>query len=56
MPDAFYYQYQNAGGNRDMIKIELNYTLRAHILEPVHRRILPEVFDDGWMKEDKSEC
>lgn len=45
--DAFYYQYQNAGGNRDMIKIELNYSLRAHILEPVHRRILPEIFDDG---------
>ena len=45
--DALYYQYQNAGGNRDMIKIELNYSLRAHILEPVHRRILPEVFDDG---------
>ena len=45
--DAFYYQYQNAGGNRDMIKIELNYSLRAHILEPVYRRILPEIFDDG---------
>lgn len=45
--DAFYYQYQNAGGNRDMIKIELNYSLRAHILEPVHRKILPKVFDDG---------
>lgn len=45
--DAFYYQYQNTGGNKDMIKIELNYSLRAHILEPIHRRILPEVFDDG---------
>lgn len=45
--DAFYYQYQNSGGNRDMIKLELNYSLRVHILEPVHRRILPEVFDDG---------
>ncbi len=45
--DAFYYQYQNAGGNRDMIKIELNYSLRAHILEPIHRKILPEAFDDG---------
>ena len=45
--DAFYYQYQNAGCNRDMIKLELNYSLRAHILEPVHRRILSEVFDDG---------
>lgn len=47
--DAFYYQYQNAGDNRDMIKIELNYSLRAHILEPVHRKILPEVFDDDLM-------
>ena len=45
--EAFYYQYQNAGGNRDMIKIELNYSLRAHILEPVHRRILSDAFDDG---------
>lgn len=45
--DAFYYQYQNSGGNRDMIKIELNYSLRAHIFEPVHRKILPETFDDG---------
>lgn len=45
--DAFYYQYQNAGGNRDMIKLELNYSLRAHILEPVHGRILSDVFDDG---------
>ena len=45
--DAFYYQYQNAGGNRDMIKIEFNYSLRAHILEPVHRRILSDAFDDG---------
>ena len=45
--DAFYYQYQNAGGNRDMIKIELNYSLRAHILEPVHRRILSDAFYDG---------
>jgi predicted nucleotidyltransferase component of viral defense system len=45
--DAFYYQYQNSGGNRDMIKIELNYSLRAHILEPVYRRILPKAFDDG---------
>ena len=45
--DALYYQYQNLGGNRDMIKIELNYSLRAHIFEPVHRSILPEVFDDG---------
>ena len=45
--DAFYYQYQNTSGNRDMIKIELNYSLRAHIFEPVYREILPEAFNDG---------
>lgn len=46
--DAFYYQYQNAGGNKDMIKLELNYSLRAHVLEPVYGRILPDVFEgDG---------
>ena len=45
--DAFHYNYQNAGGNRDMIKIELNYSLRAHIFEPVYRSILPSAFDDG---------
>ena len=46
--DAFHYNYQNAGGNRDMIKIELNYSLRAHIFEPVYRSILPGAFDDGF--------
>ena len=43
--DAFHYQYQNSGGNRDMIKIELNYSLRAHILEPEYRPILTDAFD-----------
>ena len=45
--DAFHYNYQNAGGNRDMIKIELNYSLRAYVFEPVYRSILPSAFDDG---------
>lgn len=45
--DAFYYHYQNTGGNRDMIKIELNYSLRAHVFEPVYRGILSEAFNDG---------
>lgn len=43
--DAFHYNYQNAGGNRDMIKIELNYSLRAHVFEPVYRSILPSAID-----------
>lgn len=42
--DAFYYNYINAGGNKDMIKIELNYSLRTHIFEPVYQDILNEVF------------
>jgi len=45
--DAFYYWYQNSGGNKDMIKIEINYSLRAHIFEPVYSKILPKAFDDG---------
>ena len=40
----FYYNYINAGGNKDMIKIELNYSLRTHIFEPVYQDILNEVF------------
>ena len=37
--DAFHYNYQNAGENRDMIKIEINYSLRAHIFEPVYNKL-----------------
>jgi len=44
--DAFHFQYQNSGGNRDSIKIELNYSLRAHIFEPVKCRILTDIFED----------
>ena len=40
----FYYNYINAGGNKDMIKIELNYSLRTHIFEPIYQDILNEVF------------
>ena len=29
--DAFHYNYVNAAGNRDMIKIEINYSLRTHV-------------------------
>lgn len=42
--DAFHYNYINAGGNKDMIKIELNYSLRAHIFEPTYRSILNDAF------------
>lgn len=42
--DAFHYNYINAGGNKDMIKIELNYSLRAHIFEPTYRSIINDAF------------
>ncbi len=35
--DSFVYEYVNAGGVRDNLKIEINYMLRAHAL-PVARR------------------
>ena len=35
--DAFHFTYTNAVGNQDMIKIELNYSLRAHLFEPTAR-------------------
>lgn len=36
----------NSGGNRDMIKIELNYSLRAHVLQPTRRESLTDAFGD----------
>lgn len=44
--DAFYFHYQNAGGNRDLLKIELNYSLRAHVFEPVFREMKTDAFGD----------
>ncbi|MDD8048016.1 MAG: nucleotidyl transferase AbiEii/AbiGii toxin family protein [Thomasclavelia sp.] len=46
--DALHYRYQNSGGNQDNIKIEINYSLRSHIFNPIKVKILPEVFDDGF--------
>ncbi len=44
--DAFLYQYQNSAGNRDNIKIEINYSLRAHLFEPVRLPMHTDAFDD----------
>ena len=35
--DSFVYEYTNAGGMKDNLKIEINYMLRCHIL-PVTRK------------------
>lgn len=37
--DSFVYEYQNAGGMKDNLKIEINYMLRCHILVPVRRAV-----------------
>lgn len=42
--DSWVYGYVNAAGNRDNINIEINYSLRAHILPPEQRPILSEHF------------
>ncbi|MEA4922534.1 MAG: nucleotidyl transferase AbiEii/AbiGii toxin family protein [Eubacteriaceae bacterium] len=44
--DALYLQYTNAGGNKDILKIEINYSLRAHLFEPVERVILTDIFSE----------
>ena len=55
--DAFYFTYRNAAGNKDMIKLELNYSLRAHILNPTKRIITIDTFgnDIGIMTVDPVE-
>lgn len=35
--DSWVFYYQNVGGNRDNIKIEINYSMRQHILIPQAR-------------------
>lgn len=37
--DSFVYEYQNAGGMRDNLKIEINYMLRCHILDLSRREV-----------------
>ena len=37
--DSFVYEYQNAGGVRDNLKIEVNYMLRCHVLEVRRRKV-----------------
>ena len=47
--DSFVFEYQNAGGGKDNLKIEINYMLRCHVLEPRRRAVrLP------WLKRELS--
>ena len=47
--DSMLFQYQNAGGNRDNIKLELNYSLRSHIFAPIERKIVTDIFEEDVM-------
>lgn len=42
--DSFIYDYMNSAGTRDNIKIELNYSLRCHVLALEHRSLKAQGF------------
>ena len=44
--DAFHYNYVNAAGNKDMIKIEINYSLRTHVLRSEDRVFVTDAFGE----------
>jgi predicted nucleotidyltransferase component of viral defense system len=46
--DSWVYEYINGGGNRDNIKIEINYSLRAHVLPTEERSIITEQFSSEF--------
>jgi predicted nucleotidyltransferase component of viral defense system len=46
--DSWVYDYIGASGNRDNIKIEINYSLRAHILPAEERSIITEHFSSEY--------
>ena len=46
--DSWVYDYIGASGNKDNIKIEINYSLRSHILEAEERPIITEHFSSEY--------
>jgi predicted nucleotidyltransferase component of viral defense system len=42
--DSFHFVYMNSAGIRDNVKIELNYSLRCHVLPLEHRSIVTQGF------------
>lgn len=45
--DSMLFQYLNAGGNRDSIKLEVNYSLYSHIFAPTERKIVTNIFKES---------
>lgn len=46
--DSWIYDYIGVSGNKDNIKIEINYSLRAHIFDPEERPIITEHFSSMY--------
>jgi len=46
--DSRVYDYMGVSGNRDNIKIEINYSLRSHVLEAEERPIITEHFSSEY--------
>jgi predicted nucleotidyltransferase component of viral defense system len=46
--DSWVYEYMNLGGNKDNIKIEINYSLRAHVFPAQEMRIVTEHFESEY--------
>lgn len=41
--DSFRFAYMSAGGGNDAIKIDINYSMRAHVLAPERRKVTPSL-------------
>ena len=47
--DSKIFDYINLGGNKDNIKIEINYSMRNHVLVPQEAPIIAEPFKDKYL-------
>ena len=45
--NAFHYNYVNAAGNMDRIKIEINYSLRTHVFSSEDRAFVTDAFGEA---------
>ena len=46
--DSFVFTYTNLGGMRDNIKVEINYSLRCHLFEPMEKKILSDAIHTDY--------
>lgn len=47
--DSYVFYYTNSAGNRDIIKIEINYSLRAHILPVKGSKIVTDILKNTYI-------